>query len=600
MRTILILAKPFLAIALGLGVVPPLPAAQTDSLSVSRRVVAAASLAAKEYALGVPPQGGRITAPAEVDEARLFIDQARVDVRWLPAAARVSADSQLGVMRGLVDHLAPPADVERAATLLIQEVSAAIGGAIDPFPARPPSFARGRQVFLQQCANCHGETGLGDGPEAGSLPGPPPGDLSDPAVMGGQSTVDIYRKVLIGVAGTAMPAYGSSLPEADRWAVTTYVAALQYGGSAASATFAAVRRAVDSALTLRSDKLAFDAYLVFEQVEGDVQARSPALGQELETVFAELRARAAVGSPEELADIRGRVLAGLERAERMVVDRASRTNLFAQSFFLLVREGFEAILIVGALMAFLTKAGAVAKRRDVALGAWWALAASAVTWLLVELLFNITAAQREALEGYTMLLATAVLFYVSYWLLSKIEAAKWSAFVRGRMQGALSRGSGIALASVAFLAVYREGLETILFYKALFSSGGAQAAGAAAVVGGMALGAVALVGLYVAINYFGLKIPMKPFFAVTGGMLYYMAFVFAGKGIAELQTAGIVPLTALHWAPRLPQLGVYPTLESLMLQGLLIVLALVAVVWAAMRPVKPEPVGRQPSARELV
>src|SRR2546430_14236135 len=84
---------------------------------------------------------------------------------------------------------------------------------------------------------------------------------------------------------------------------------------------------------------------------------------------------------------------------------------------------------------------------------------------MVELLFEITTSQREALEGVTMLLATAVLFYVSYWLLSKIEVAKWNAFVKGRMEEALSTGSGFALASVAFLAVYREGFETILFYK---------------------------------------------------------------------------------------------------------------------------------------
>src|SRR5574341_486715 len=201
-----------------------------------------------------------------------------------------------------------------------------------------------------------------------------------------------------------------------------------------------------------------------------------------------------------------------------------------------------------------------------------------------------------------VLLATAVLFSVSYWLLSKIDVARWTAFVKGRMDSALAGGSGLALASVAFLAVYREGLETILFYKALFSSGAPSAE--AAVAGGIALGAIALVALYVAINYLGLRIPMKPFFAIPGAMLYYLAFVFAGKGIAELQTAGYLPLTALDWAPRLPQLGIYPTLESLLLQGVLLVLAAFALVWSTLRrpalPTGPSAVGRQPTARELV
>src|SRR5439155_26677217 len=223
--------------------------------------------------------------------------------------------------------------------------------------------------------------------------------------------------------------------------------------------------------------------------------------------------------------------------------------------------------IVAALMTFLARAGAPEQRRHVARGAWVAVVASLLTWVLIELLFQVTPGQRGAIEGFTMLVAAAVLFYVSYWLLSKIEAAKWTAFVRGKMESALSSGSGMALTAVAFLAVYREGFETILFYKALFTSAGA---GAVSVLGGMAAGAVGLVAVYVAINQLGLRVAMKPFFAVTGAMLYYMAFVFAGKGVAELQEGGIVPLTMIEGAPRVPVLGVYPTLESLALQGLLV------------------------------
>ena len=231
-------------------------------------------------------------------------------------------------------------------------------------------------------------------------------------------------------------------------------------------------------------------------------------------------------------------------------------------------------------MAFLAKAGAAERRREVARGAWLAVAASLLTWALIELLFQTTPGQREAIEGGTMLVAAAVLFYVSYWLLSKIEAAKWTAFVKGKMQSALSSGSGVALTAVAFLAVYREGFETILFYKALFTSAGAMGV---SVLGGIAAGAVGLVIIYLAINQLGLRVAMKPFFAITGAMLYYMAFVFAGKGIAELQEARIVPLTIIEGAPRLPVFGIYPTVESLVMQGALLALAIVAAAWA-LRP----------------
>src|SRR3989440_5213792 len=193
-------------------------------------------------------------------------------------------------------------------------------------------------------------------------------------------------------------------------------------------------------------------------------------------------------------------------------------------------------------MTFLAKAGAVERRRHVAQGAWVAVGASVITAVMIELLFQVTPGEREALEGFTMLLATAVLFYVSYWLVSKIEAAKWNAFVKSRMEEALSAGSGWALASVAFLAVYREGFETILFYKALLTSArlGGGGGGTTAVLGGVIVGAAALVLVYIGINRFRLKGPLQPFFAITSAMLYYMGFVFAGEGSADLQDAGVV------------------------------------------------------------
>jgi len=569
------------------GLPPGLRGQANDSLSAARRVVAAATLAAKEYASGVPAAGGRIDLPAEVDEAKQFIDQAHFDVPLLPVAVRAFSDSALRAFRALLERAAPPTAVLHLADLVASRIATAVGGtgALIPMPAQPPSLARGAQVYREQCAACHGDGGRGDGPKAKRLQGPPPADLTDPAAMGAVTALDIYRKILLGVAGTAMPSFEEALPDSDRWAITAYVATLPYGGSRSAAVFAAVRRQLDSAIAARSDRMVFAAYLTFEQVETDVRVRDPGLAAELEDAFSRLRARVAArdATDTEFAAW-SRVLAGLERAERLIADRSSGASLLGQSFLLLLREGFEAILIVGALMAFLSKAGAAQRRREVAWGAWVAVAASVLTAAAIELLFHATPGQRSALEGWTMLLAAGVLFYVSYWLLSKIEADKWHAFLTGKMKDALSTGSGFALASVAFLAVYREGFETILFFKALLSSGGSAEAGAGAVLGGIALGAVALVVLYLAINRWGMRIPLKPFFAVTGVLLYYMAFVFTGKGVAELQEGGYVGTRVMEWAPRVPFLGIYPTVQSLALQGLLVALAIFALLRVVIKP----------------
>jgi high-affinity iron transporter len=499
----------------------------------------------------------------------------------------VAAESLFARIGGGLDRLVPPSEVRRDADALIRAVTASAGGALEPAPGQPASLARGARVYRTQCVACHGDAGRGDGPKAKRLKGPPPANLADSVLMGGLSAVDIYRKLLIGVAGTGMPGFEETLSDEDRWAVTAFVATLPYG-SPTGAALAAVRREVDSAIAQRSTRRAFDAYLTFEQVETALRAKDPALARRLESDFTALRDKVGGRDSGAVAALRSSIFAGLADGQRALAERTSAAGLFAESFLLLLREGFEAILILGALLAFLAKAGVPERRRDVLRGAVAALLASLASWAAVEWLFEVTPAQREALEGITMITATIVLFWVSYWLLTKIEVRRWNAYVKDRMRLALASGSGLALASVAFLAVYREGLETILFYKALFVS---APAGAPALLGGIAAGSVGLVVLYVAINAFGMRLPTRPFFALTSAMLYYMAFVFAGKGVAELQAAGYVGITPLAWAPRVPQLGIYPTAQTLALQGLLLVLAVIALIVTRRRAAIPAPVS---------
>ena len=180
----------------------------------------------------------------------------------------------------------------------------------------------------------------------------------------------------------------------------------------------------------------------------------------------------------------------------------------------------------------------------------------------------------EALEGFAMLLAAVVLFWVSYWLISKSEADRWQRYIRGKVQTALSGGSRRTLAIAAFLAVYREGFETILFYQALFAS---VPAGDVMVPAGLVAGLVLLVIVYWGLERIGLKIPMHAFFVGTGAFLYAMAIVFAGRGVAELQEAALLPLTPVAWAPRIETLGIFPTRETLLAQGVFVLLLLYAI-----------------------
>ena len=109
-----------------------------------------------------------------------------------------------------------------------------------------------------------------------------------------------------------------------------------------------------------------------------------------------------------------------------------------------------------------------------------------------------------------MLIAVAVLFSVSYWLISKVEAAKWQQFIREKVNAALEHGGGTALAFVAFLAVYREGAETALFYQALFNEGVALGL---PITLGILVGFGALAIVFTLFYRFGVRIPLRPFFA---------------------------------------------------------------------------------------
>lgn len=253
---------------------------------------------------------------------------------------------------------------------------------------------------------------------------------------------------------------------------------------------------------------------------------------------------------------------------------------FLQSFGIIAREGFEVVLLIGAMLAVARKSGAGERLHGLWWGAGLAAVASIVLALLADLLFR-SAEDVELLEGATLLVAATVLLWVGHWLLAKVDVARWQAYVRSKVRSAAGRGSTFALAAIAFVAVFREGVETVLFYRALLADGAAPSP----VLAGFAIGLALLALLCYAIYRFGLRIPLKPFFAATSALLLLLAFTFAGKGLHELQEAGALSETDLS-VPGLPVLGVYPTVETLVGQTLVALAILIPAVytWSRSRP----------------
>jgi high-affinity iron transporter len=199
-----------------------------------------------------------------------------------------------------------------------------------------------------------------------------------------------------------------------------------------------------------------------------------------------------------------------------------------------------------------------------------ALLLGALTWVVSSRLIVISGAHREVTEGVTALIAAGLLLYVGFWLHSKANAARWSEFIRARMNSALSRGALFSIALVSFLAVYREVFETVLFYQALWVQ--SEGSGQTAVLAGFGLGMGALIILAWLIARFSVRLPLGLFFAASSVLLAVMAVVFAGQGIAALQEAGKLAASRVDF-PSIPLLGIYPNVQGLALQ-----LALVTII----------------------
>ena len=328
---------------------------------------------------------------------------------------------------------------------------------------------------------------------------------------------------------------------------------------------------------------AADAFFDFEgsALDRRLASRDPTLYRRVEGEWMRLLSAMAAAAPAEDVRARGaQVLELLERGGR-VADAGG--SVFLDALLIILREGFEAMLIVSALAAYLARIGQRSRVPFLYAGAAVAVVASFLLWIAARSLVELGGSRREALEGWTILLATAVLFWVSYWLVSKAEAAHWQAFVKTQVERAVGRGALLGLGFLSFVVVFREGFETVLFYEAV-AARAAGAVGQSLLVGGFLTGCAALGVLFLAFQRLGPKIPLRAFFNVTGGLLYFMAFRFAGAGVRELQEAGVIRETSVGFVPDSPLLvqwlGMFPYLEPLLLQGLLLGLAAFALLHA--------------------
>ena len=285
--------------------------------------------------------------------------------------------------------------------------------------------------------------------------------------------------------------------------------------------------------------------------------------------------------------------------------------IWTACFSIILREGFEAIIIVGAIIAYLQVSAGEdkkAKRKKampVYIGALVGIVASfLLAWLLNAVKLANTASQ-EVIEGVTALLAVCVLYYVSNWMLSKSETDAWVGFIKKKTQTSSGKGSMFALAFTAFLAVFREGAEVVLFYQPYTSSEYAEYQGS--VWSGFIIGCCCLVIVYLIIHLLSVKIPIKPFFTATSILMFIMSISFLGAGIKELIEGDVIGMTSPAWLSWIPSndvmevLGIYPCLETLIPQLILLIISVIifVVVTKKNRKIHAEAEARRAEERAI-
>lgn len=575
---------------------------------------------------------GAVLSEGEYAEMLDFTENAGKQATALPAHA--SKAELVSAVKALREAVHRKADAEEVARLAHQANALLI--ASYPVPVAPktfPALERGPELYATNCSSCHGAAGHGNGALAAKLD-PKPIDFTDRERARSRSLMALYQVMTQGVEGTSMRSF-SELSEDDRWALAFHVGSLSYDKaavqrgeqiwnndsaikarfpdlasltttteSAAAGTMSAeAARDVTAylrahptalgtgnpgALTLArqklheslaamqsgdrstATKLALSAYLDgFEPLEPTVGARNKSLLTAVEDAMLKYRSAITKGSQEEAK-------AAAVLLERLFVQvdtelgeaQADPMTTFVGAMTILLREGVEALLIVIGMIAFLKKA----QRNDVLRyvhGGWVsALAGGVMTWVVATYLVAISGASREVTEGVGSVFAAIVLLSVGLWMHQKSSAGRWQAYLHDKLSAAMTRRSAWALFALSFIAVYREVFETVLFYSALAADGNGTA-----LLGGF-LTAVVLLGVIAwALLRTSARMPIGKFFSITSILVAVLAVILIGKGMAGMQEAGWVGVTPIA-TPRLAVLGIYPTLETVLSQVLVMAIAL--------------------------
>jgi high-affinity iron transporter len=395
----------------------------------------------------------------------------------------------------------------------------------------------------------------------------------------------MIRRLVLAVAGViGAAAFMAALPSTPAAAATSREEAIEEVQN--------VRISIDLTLSLikqgRSEEAftaAANGYLNhFEMVEVPLRIIDNDLTIDTEGRFADIRQLIRNNAPvervrDELVALRG----ALDTIERKLTatGAAAPALIFGQSFLIIFREGFEVVLLVSILLGYLEAARSTSFIRPILVGIGLACVATILTVIVLRVVFERLPFSIEILEGVTALIAVVMLFYVSFWLVARMDHKRWLEFIRARLWSAVSIGSTFSLVMVGFTAVYREGFETALFYQALWSFGAGLGVW---VMAGLFAGLAALTVVAIVMFRLGRRVPIKRFMGIAVACVMLTSVTFLGNAVHALQAGDLIAYHRLDNWPRLPIFlsqvtGYWPTLQSVVAQIVLLAIYTAGAVY---------------------
>jgi len=500
------------------------------------------------------------------------------------------------------------------------------------YPTRPIDLVKADKLYMSNCMSCHGDTGRGDG-FAGKGLEPAPTNFHDVDRMHNVSPYGAFNTISLGVNGTGMASH-DYISEENRWSLAYYITEFRFknveevkglnlnlkNSSALSdneikeiysidedkflGVLASVRNTKSgppnsgdsSQLEIHLTKaikdlkssfnfyksgdvneaknLSLTAYLKgIEPVEGMLRSHNSEVVSRLERELSKYRHLLSErDSTEKIGKVLNPVL--LQLAELKDLDSPSKisSSSFLMSFGIVLREAFEAGLILFLLLGLTKKAKATEFNKKIHFGWVSSLLLGISLFAILELFFEISGELAESIEGYTAIIASIMLFYVGYWLHKNTDIKKIKDSLAKSLQASVHSGRGNALFFVSFAACFREVFETILFLKIIIIDGhNAFYVGFGAIV---AIGLTALI-ISLAVRY-SIKLNLKYLFKASTFLIVGLSIVFLGKGIGALQKTGVLDQTRIDIFS-VPSLGFNSTLEVLSAQ-ILLVFSIVLIV----------------------